>query len=236
MTNMSSERNPAESPAPFVEAFHYPQASVSGAGEGHAAIGQGGPNADRAGELTLRVKQAREEGIREGEQREKSRVEQEIAQQRAKITEAIAAFERERGDYYSKIEAEVVHLAVAIAAKILHREAQLDRMLLAALVKVALDKLQQNTRVLVRVPRQQAAAWRDYFAQSAPMAVSPGLVEDDSVDPSNCILETELGSTELGLEAQLKEVETGLFDLLAQRPGALSQQPGSALAKNSGAR
>ena len=34
----------------------------------------------------------------------------------------------------------------------------------------------------------------------------------------NCILETELGSTELGLESQLKEIETGLFDLLAQRP------------------
>ena len=39
-----------------------------------------------------------------------------------------------------------------------------------------------------------------------------------SVEAHNCILETELGTTELGLEAQLKEIEQGFFDLLAQRP------------------
>jgi flagellar assembly protein FliH len=32
------------------------------------------------------------------------------------------------------------------------------------------------------------------------------------------VLETELGETEIGLEAQLKEIERGFFDLLAQRP------------------
>ena len=220
--NMSSEKNPAASPVPFVEAFHYPQAAVPGSLEPNVpAPGRGSfLSADRsAGEqMALRLSQAREDGIREGEQREKSRLEQEVAQQRARITEALSAFERERAEYYSKIEAEVVHLAVAIAAKILHREAQVDRMLLAALVKVALEKLQQNTRVLVRVPPQQAASWRAYFAQNTQMAVSPEIVEDDSVGSSNCILETELGSTELGLESQLKEVETGLFDLLARRP------------------
>ena len=222
--NMSSEKNPSGPLAPFVEAFHYPQAAVPGSGESYLpAVGREGfLGADRnAGEqLALRLGQAREDGIREGEQRERSKLEQEVAQQRGRITEALAAFERERTDYYSKIEAEVVHLAVAIAARILHREAQVDRMLLAALVKVALEKLQQNTRVLVRVPPQQAAPWRDYFAQNTPMAVSPEIVEDHSVESWNCILETELGSTELGLESQLKEVETGLFDLLAHRPDA----------------
>jgi len=219
--NMSSERNPGATSAPFVEAFHYPQASMPGAQESYSpAVGSDGSlHADRSREqLESRLKQAREEGIREGEQREKSRLEQEIGQQRARITEAISAFERERNDYYSKIETEVVHLAVAIAGKILHREAQVDRMLLAALVKVALGKLQQNTNVFVRVSPHQAASWREHFAQSAPLGVSPVIVEDNSVDPSNCILETALGSTALGLEPQLKEVEAGLFDLLAQRP------------------
>jgi flagellar assembly protein FliH len=186
------------------------------AGEGRLLGGDGTASEP----LVLRISQAREEGIREGEQRERHRLEQEIVQQRARITEALAAFERERSDYYSRIEAEVVNLAVAIASKILHREAQVDRMLLAALVKVALEKLQQNTKVLVRVPPQQAGAWREYFAQNVQMAVSPEITEDDSLGPSNCVLETELGSTELGLEPQLKEVEAGLFDLLAQRPDA----------------
>jgi len=237
---MSSEKNPAGPPAPFVEAFHYPQAAVAGSRESYVPTlgGEGFHSADRsAGEqLALRLNQAREEGIREAEQRERSRLEQEVAQQRAKIAEALSAFERERAEYYSKIEAEVVHLAVAIAAKILHRETQVDRMLLSALVKVALEKLQQNTRVLVRVPPQQAAPWRAYFAQNTQMAVSPEIVEDVSVGSSNCILETELGSTELGLESQLKEVETGLFDLLARRPDAPPQQSKSGFAGDPGGR
>ena len=41
---------------------------------------------------------------------------------------------------------------------------------------------------------------------------------DPSVEAHNCILETELGTTQLGLDAQLKEIEQGFFDLLAQRP------------------
>jgi len=223
--NMSSEKNPAGSSAPLVEAFHYPQAPVPGSpGTYLPALGGEGNFASEgraAGDpLALRISKAREEGIREGEQRERNRLEQEMAEQRARIAEALAAFERERAEYYSKIEAEVVHLAAAIASKILHREAQVDRMLLAALVKVALEKLQQNTRVLVRVPPQQAEPWRQYFAQNPQMTVRPEIVEDGSLGPWNCTLETELGSTELGLEPQLKEVEAGLFDLLAQRPDA----------------
>ena len=48
----------------------------------------------------------------------------------------------------------------------------------------------------------------------------PEIVEDASVLPQSCILETDMGSTELGIETQLKEIENGLFDLLAQRPQA----------------
>ena len=43
---------------------------------------------------------------------------------------------------------------------------------------------------------------------------------DPAIEAHNCVLETELGVTELGLDAQLKEVEQGFFDLLAHRPTA----------------
>jgi flagellar assembly protein FliH len=41
---------------------------------------------------------------------------------------------------------------------------------------------------------------------------------DPSLGLGHCTLETELGSTDLTLESQLKEIEQGFFDLLAQRP------------------
>jgi len=46
----------------------------------------------------------------------------------------------------------------------------------------------------------------------------PELIGDASLEPGRCLLETELGSTDLTLETQLKEIEQGFFDLLAQRP------------------
>ena len=52
---------------------------------------------------------------------------------------------------------------------------------------------------------------------------APEVVEDPAVEPDRCILQTELGTTELGTEIQLKEIEQGLLDLLAaavRREGA----------------
>ena len=44
-----------------------------------------------------------------------------------------------------------MQLALAIARKILHREAQVDPLLLAGMVRVALEKIESHTKVSVRV-------------------------------------------------------------------------------------
>ena len=44
------------------------------------------------------------------------------------------------------------------------------------------------------------------------------MTEDPQLSDQDCVLETELGSANFGLDTQLKEVEQGFFDLLALRP------------------
>jgi flagellar biosynthesis/type III secretory pathway protein FliH len=44
------------------------------------------------------------------------------------------------------------------------------------------------------------------------------LVFDEKIEPGMCVVESELGSTSVSVENQLKEIELGLVDLLAQRP------------------
>ena len=56
-------------------------------------------------------------------------------------------FTRDRASYFQKVEGEVVQLALGIARKILHREAQLDPLLLAGIVRVALEKIDGATGV-----------------------------------------------------------------------------------------
>ena len=165
-------------------------------------------------ELSRIVLEARAEGLREGERNAKAALEAEVNETRKKLVQLLAEFQREREGYYSKVEAELVKLALSIAAKIMHREAQVDPMLIAGIVKVAVEKLQQNTKVSVRVRPEDVSKWKAFFAQNANIQI----VEDASLKPLDCILETETGSAVMSVDAQLQEIEKGFFDLLAQRP------------------
>ena len=109
-------------------------------------------------------------------------------------------------------------LAVAIARKILHREAQVDPLLLAGVVRVGLDNVAAGTHVRLRVHPDQIQAWLSFFSQQPDLKSLPELIGDATLGLGHCLLETELGSTDLTLETQLKEIEQGFFDLLAQKP------------------
>ena len=112
----------------------------------------------------------------------------------------------------------MVQLALSIARKILHREAQVDPMLLAGIVRVALEKIEGATGVVLQVHPQHAADWRKYLALRMEPGDLPEIVEDPALPPDQCRLRTSMGTAELGMEVQLKEVERGLMDLLAARP------------------
>jgi len=164
------------------------------------------------------AREARELGVREGESRTQAHLEQALAAERHAISDALAEFARQRDAYYQHVESEVVQLALSIARKVLHREAQLDPLLLAGVAHVALEKVKEGTRVTLRVSPAKAASFRDFFAQQHDLRSAPEIVEDQALGPDHCVLETDLGCTALGIEEQLKEVEQNFFDLLAQRP------------------
>ena len=164
--------------------------------------------------LSRIASEARAEGMREAESRVRALTNEELERERKRIVDTLAQFQSERDEYYSKVESEVVHLALSIAAKILHRESQVDRMLVASLVRIALQKLQQSTNITIKVPMGETAVWQKYFQDISGVNV----FEDETLQANDCVLETDVGSAHLGLDAQLKEIEKGFFDLLAQRP------------------
>jgi flagellar assembly protein FliH len=145
---------------------------------------------------------------------------QQLAQVRESVRGALQEFAAERTAYYRQVETEVVQLALNIAHKILHREAQVDPLLLAGMVRVALEKIESETSVTVRVHPDQVSDFRSYFARALEPAEVPEVVEDAAIARDCCVLQTALGTTELGLKVQLKEIEKGLADLMARRPGA----------------
>jgi len=160
----------------------------------------------------------RQAGRAEGEAATRTAYEEHLARVRDGVRATLADFASERAAYYRQVEAEVVQLALAIARKILHREAQVDPLLLAGVVRVALDQIESKTKVVVRVHPEQAPDARAYLQRTMDAESVPEVVDDLTLELDRCVLQTELGTAELGIEAQLKEVEQGLLDLLAKRP------------------
>ena len=217
--------DPIDSMNPVVEAFLYfdtggpPLASPPPPG----AAAESGQDKTAKADKTARITQeemsrltaeARAGGVEEGERLATARLEEDLSRERKRVAALLLEFQDQRRSYYSRVEIELVHLALGIAAKILHRESQVDRLVVAGLVKVVVERLQQKTTVVVRVRPEDAESWRHYFLDLTNLQV----VEDPALERNACLLETELGVADLGLDAQLKEVEQGFFDLLAQRP------------------
>jgi flagellar assembly protein FliH len=169
-------------------------------------------------EFAARIRQERQDATHQAEQKIRQEYEQKLVTTRTGVATTIREFADQRDDYFARVEAEVVQLALAIAAKILHREAQVDPMLIATLVRMAVEKMREESSVTVHVGPGQAEAWRQYCADVASMA-RVQVVEDLQLTDHDCVLETELGSSNFGIDTQLKEVEQGFFDLLALRPG-----------------
>ena len=202
--------------------FPYDAVPVAG---GQVIFGMDGVVRTAESEATAaaeREAQAFARGRQAGQQDSRQAFEQQLAKEKSNIAAALAQFARDRSLYFEKVEPEVVQLALSIARKILHREAQVDPMLLAGIVRVALEQIDGATRVQLRVHPQRAADWRQFLSVQLEPAKLPEIVEDPSQPVDQCTVETAMGSTSIGLEIQLKEIERGFADLLAARPGKSS--------------
>lgn len=135
----------------------------------------------------------------------------------SQLAEAIEEFRAHRDQYLAKVEHEVVRLALAVAERILHREAQMDPLLLSGAVRVALGRLADSTEVRLRVPVAQQELWAEMLRLMPALPLRPEVVGDADMRTTEAILETMLGRVDLGVRAQIEEIERGFFDLLEVR-------------------
>ena len=160
----------------------------------------------------------REQARKEGESRARVEFEGQLEKIRCAISETLSTFASDRTMYFQQVEAEVVQLALSIARKVLHRESQVDPLLLAGMVHVALKQIENSTRTTVQVHPNQVSTFRSYFAHHMDAQEAPEVIEDAGIARDCCVLQTSVGTTQIGIDAQLKEIEQGLFDLMAHKP------------------
>ena len=170
----------------------------------------------QAEQLSAQMELARSEARAEARLEWEQELEDGIVAERKAVFKACEEFVRERARYFAGVEAEVVKLALAIAARVLHREAKIDPLLLAGVVRVALDKVAEDSVTVLRVPVGTIEMWREAFVPGSESSLQ--IVGDERLAAGECVLDTNVGRVELGVSAQLEEIERGFFDLMQQRP------------------
>jgi flagellar assembly protein FliH len=172
--------------------------------------------------LQSAFEEGRRQGITEGRlfEKEEQRELRNAAERRhcEKAAALAQSFTRERDQYFRCVEPEVVKLALAIAARILRRETQMDPLILTGAVRVALGQLSNSTRVRLRVPSTDLELWSETMAQMPNLTVRPEVLTKEGMQTGECVVETEIGTLNLGIQAQLDEIERGFFDAASAAP------------------
>lgn len=199
-------------------------------GPGNAAFSsppaEGSPvHTAREEAFARQLEAVRREAVEQGKQMASAESAVWRQQRAAELTRATEDFRSGRDHYLAEVEKEVLRLALAIAEKILHRESQVDPLLLSGSVRKALGQVAESTEVRLRVPADQRELWTDVVRLIPGIPLRPQVIAEPELAAGAATLECSLGTVDLSVRAQLDEIERGFFDRVEmQSPGDAAQR------------
>src|SRR5262245_60046705 len=127
-----------------------------------------------------------------------------------RLTQTLEEITGLREQMIRQTEEQMVHLALGVARRIVHREVTLDKDLLIAMARVALDRLGESAKVTVRLNPEdfqatisaQAAAWHGTHVT---------VVADARVARGGCRIDSDFGALDAGVDAQIQELAHALL-------------------------
>jgi flagellar assembly protein FliH len=160
-------------------------------------------------EAEEKVKEAYAEGLRRGMETGLARFQASVSESAEALRQAASAMEAARAAFLDSLEPQVVDLAVAMAERILQREAETDPELIGRVVREALEHLMDRERVRVRVNPEDLEAMRAYkvtLLDDFEGVNEIQVQEDASIAPGGCIIESELMQVDARLETQFAQI------------------------------
>jgi flagellar assembly protein FliH len=127
-----------------------------------------------------------------------------------RLTQTLDEMTGLRARMIRETEQQMVSLALAVARRIIHREISLDRDLLIAIARVALDRLGEDARISVHLnPDDYAATESARTAEWSGTQVS--VVADARVPRGGCRIDSDFGALDAGVDAQIQELAHALL-------------------------
>jgi flagellar assembly protein FliH len=127
-----------------------------------------------------------------------------------RLTQTLDEMTTLRAQMIRETEQQMVSLALAVARRIIHREVSLDRDLLIAIARVALDRLGESATVSVHLnPEDYAATEAARTREWEGTQVT--VMADARVPRGGCRIESDFGALDAGIDAQIQELAHALL-------------------------
>jgi flagellar biosynthesis/type III secretory pathway protein FliH len=119
------------------------------------------------------------------------------------------------------VETQVIELALAIAEKVIAREARIDPEIVLNVVRSALSEVNDATELRIHANPEDVPLLETRWQEMLPKSVAEHseLISDDLVDRGGVIVETRIGYADSQLKTRLNQVVTTFQGVLDGEPG-----------------
>lgn len=144
----------------------------------------------------------------------RTKVDQQLATIVPALKQAVQSILQARQTWQRHWEQHSLRLSAAIASRIVRREVQRVPLITVELIREALQLAAGNERITLRVHPQDYATLKDHISQLVAelgALAETRVVADESITAGGCRVDTEFGSIDQQLEAQLARITEELL-------------------------
>jgi flagellar assembly protein FliH len=121
-----------------------------------------------------------------------------------------------RGEILAETEQEIIDLVLLISRKVIKVISENQRNVVISNVVQALRKVKGRGNIIIRVNMVDVKLSTEHikdFIQLVEGSKSLQVVEDSTVDPGGCVIETDFGEIDARISSQLAELETKILEI-----------------------
>jgi flagellar assembly protein FliH len=121
-----------------------------------------------------------------------------------------------RGEILAETEQEIIDLVLLISRKVIKVISENQRNVVISNVVQALRKVKGRGNIIIRVNMVDVKLTTEHikdFLQLVEGSKSLQVVEDSTVDPGGCVIETDFGEIDARISSQLAELETKILEI-----------------------
>lgn len=160
---------------------------------------------------------AASEGQALGFQQGKEQGYQEAAALLEQAAQIVDHARREREEIIDKCEKDVLELAIAVAARVVHTEVTINSEIVLAVVKDAIQKAKDQEHVLIRVNPadfETVAAEKQSLQAILQRETGMEIRGDIGVEIGGCVIDTDYGAIDARIDTQLGSIKSALLGVV----------------------